>query len=918
MIAQRTIRGFFRFGLGLCLAAGLSARDSVRFEGTIVDSGGAPVQGAAVTLVSADRRLRWTVPSDSGGDFRIPDLPRASYRLECAFHEARLPADTFVDTWTSREIRVFLKLTGSGPDARVSLESVVRDVSDVSSATTIDASQMRLLPSGNSIWSLIENQDLSATTNRLDVGGLWAATPALWSARGSTSWTQSAYLLNGMDFTDPYSGGLPLFFPDYWSLETVRLENAGHPARFISPGGVLDLGIRRGGDEYRGTVSAYYSDKLLSSSNITPGLAKEGLLEANTLNTSLDAHFDFSGPIVPGKLTFFTSWTGMRISRDMAEFPADDRSSVASGLARLDYESGPASFTLLWTGQTMKDPTLGAGRRVPFESTLDRKGSANVVQALGRFRLSENHFLSAGAGFGRADTLSRFQESAAGQHGTEILRDIPSGPAAEAGSDRRDVLTLFAKGELFGRMGSGSHRFFYGVDFKRSSSDSSREIMGNAHLRFFEGNPLEVVLFGAPVQHRESAIGVSGYLQETLISRGGWAATLGVNLDYTRGRVPGAETGISWLSASPRLGLVIPLSRSRQTEIKLSAGRYYFNLPLSWLTYGNSGAAGGLAYAWQDRNGDRLFEPGEAGRLLRREGPLYATIDPKIQRPYTDELSVGIIHQSARGLSISLVGYLRRTRHLVETLNTGVPFDSYTPRTFTETGDDRIAGSHDDLSFILYDQSESTLGKDFLLLTNPGGESRRSRYEGLDFAVIKRSASGFSYFVSLTAMQCSGMASPGNSEWENDDGVIGSLYDNPNTLINADGRLRFDRAYTGRIGFALPLPLGIRLGYLLKYYDGQPFARKIVITGYSQGPFYIMAHPRGVARYEFNMTNDVRLQKSLRVPGGVLRIMVDGFNIFNQHLATEENPWSGPDFLLRFATEIESPRVFRLGLSYEF
>jgi hypothetical protein len=79
-----------------------------------------------------------------------------------------------------------------------------------------------------------------------------------------------------------------------------------------------------------------------------------------------------------------------------------------------------------------------------------------------------------------------------------------------------------------------------------------------------------------------------------------------------------------------------------------------------------------------------------------------------------------------------------------------------------------------------------------------------------------------------------------------------------------------------------------------------------------------MAHPRGVARYEFNMTNDVRLQKSLRVPGGVLRIIADGFNIFNQHLATEENPWTGEDFLLRFATEIQSPRVFRLGLTYEF
>ena len=36
-------------------------------------------------------------------------------------------------------------------------------------------------------------------------------------------------------------------------------------------------------------------------------------------------------------------------------------------------------------------------------------------------------------------------------------------------------------------------------------------------------------------------------------------------------------------------------------------------------------------------------------------------------------------------------------------------------------------------------------------------------------------------------MRCVGTTSPGNTEWENDDGVVGTLYDNPNTLINAQG-----------------------------------------------------------------------------------------------------------------------------------
>jgi hypothetical protein len=333
------------------------------------------------------------------------------------------------------------------------------------------------------------------------------------------------------------------------------------------------------------------------------------------------------------------------------------------------------------------------------------------------------------------------------------------------------------------------------------------------------------------------------------------------------------------------------------------------------LTYGNPGAPGGQIYAWDDKDGDRLFDEGEAGRLLRREGPFYAQIDSSLKRPFTDELSVGFCRSSNNDFTLTLTGYLRETKNLMETINTGVPFSAYSTRTLEDIGDDRIPNTHDDLTFTLYDQDEATLGNDYYLLTNT---SRRSRYVGLDLVIQRKISKRFRYFIALTATRAVGTTSPGNTEWENDDGVIGSLYDDPNTLVNAKGRLRFDRAYTGRIGFALRLPFGIDFGYLLKYYDGQPFARKIIVTGFHQGPFIIMAHPRGVARYEFNMTHDLRLQKSFSVPGGTLRFVLDGFNVFNQHLATGENEWTGPEFPLRYATEIQSPRVFRLGLSYEF
>jgi hypothetical protein len=264
-----------------------------------------------------------------------------------------------------------------------------------------------------------------------------------------------------------------------------------------------------------------------------------------------------------------------------------------------------------------------------------------------------------------------------------------------------------------------------------------------------------------------------------------------------------------------------------------------------------------------------------------------------------------------------LAGFYRETRHLVETLNVGVPLTAYSPVQIYDPGDDTVPGNRDDLYLTVYNQDKETLGKDLLLLTNPDAESRVNRYRGLDLSLVKKFG-GTVFFFAATATEAVGTASPGNTEYENDDGVIGTLYDNPNSFLFAKGRLRFDRAYTARLGLSVPLPFGIRLAGLAKYYDGQPFSRKIIISGLNQGPIYVQAFPRGVARYEFNMTVDLRLEKTIAIGSSRGRVFLDAYNIFDWAQATQENEWTGLEFPLRYATEVQSPRVFRVGIRYEF
>lgn len=918
--------------LGLILNLKILADDYGNLWGLIVNENQNPLQDVRISISMKEKDFDKTLLSDTSGLYMICGLPLGCYkiRFEAQGYKSHIQERVFLEPSQSLYLKVIL--SSKEKKDKSSSKVLLLDYSNSLHQTILDKFQIQESPSAHNVWALVENQDLSATTNRIDVGGLWGSIPALFSSRGGSSWTQNIYLLNGMDVTDPYWTGMPLFSPDFNTLHYTQLINAGHPSSALSPGAYFNLLTQEGTGQYHGGISAFYIHKKFQSSNISPALENEGIFDSHSFNYSMDSNFYFSGPLIPEKLFLFTSLSTFHLSRDLADFEQEDKASVYSGLVSLDYRYSENTLRFLWTGQIITYPTFGAERYIPFSTTSERRDNYNVFQATWYSRIQDNHFIKAGLCFVHGNIRSGFQEGISRQHGLEILRNIPSGTAPLANRDTRNSLTFLIKGEsLIPYFLRASHRFQYGFQLQHWFSSSQKEITENLHLRFFEGESLEIVKYNTPVHHRESAINLNLFAQDSLTFSNFISFYFGIHLASSHGWIPSqnpdssfgegfsrGKSKINWFNVSPRFGLIFPLSKAKTSAFKISVARYYFTLPLYLLTYGNSNALGGLVYTWNDLNNDKQYQEGEASTLIRREGPFFSKIDPSLKRPHTDELTISFTCTFGSNWHFSLSGFLRKSRNLIETTNTGVPFSAFEPMEFFDIGDDRIPDTHDDLSFTIYNQKGETLGQDLFLLTNPDSENRKSRYEGLDLTLIKKYSSKFTFFLSFTATTAVGTTSPGNTEWENDDGVIGSLYDNPNTLINTKGRMHFDRGYTGRIGINFLALFGIRIGCIVKYYDGQPFARKIIVSGMNQGPFYIQAHRRGVSRYEYNRTVDIRLEKTLNFGKTKMRIILDGFNIINRGLATEENEWTGPEYPLRFATEIQSPRVFRLGFVYEF
>jgi hypothetical protein len=239
-----------------------------------------------------------------------------------------------------------------------------------------------------------------------------------------------------------------------------------------------------------------------------------------------------------------------------------------------------------------------------------------------------------------------------------------------------------------------------------------------------------------------------------------------------------------------------------------------------------------------------------------------------------------------------------------------------------DPGPDAVPGTFDDQTLTVYAQDPSTLGKDQYLLTNP--PDLRMLHEGV-LAELGSRWRTVQAHASFMAVKSHGPTNPGDSAIENDPGVVGALFADPNTLIHAAGRDYFDRAYLGKVQLTARLPRalgGIECANTAVYMDGLVFGRRLLVTGLPQGPFLVAAtvrgSPEGGNRAEYILNWNLQLSRAFALPYGSLRLALDILNATNANNRTQESDLTGPLFNQRLPLAIQPPRFLRWNLRYQF
>ena len=867
----------------------------------VATTDGAAATGAVVEVMSAPAATGPSVhlPSQSALVSLPARPPVARVRVSLTGFQ---PAECLVTVVPGGVASVDVRLSRVG-EASPST-AVQRDRLVFAHQTTFSRQALERLPSAATTWSLLETAHPFLISDRIDGGGHWPGEGARLGGQQGSSAAQTIFTLDGREVSDPLFGGLPSIDPALAALDSIVVQSAALEPSAAGPGPVVDLVLRRPSAQWSGDARVSLAPPALQSDgDATPPVTR--------LRSGGDGDLAAGGPL-GDRLGLFLA--GRAASAERIE-RARERFTPAVGSAMGHLVAVPRSdneFRAVVAGVWADRPFAERARFADRDLTL-RDSTVSLHGGWEQFRAGSLWTIA--AAFQHATSTAEIAAGAAGGI-VERLRDGPPlDLVAPAGTSRThwDVEAGFSA-PAFHWLGT-DHIVRVGGSLGRSEL-TSHSGPQPAFAELVDGLPARVwdVTFRGDESQR-SATSASAFVSDRIVLSDRVTLLAAIRADVDRGSATGAAADIRWFTATPRVTL-----RWRPADslvVTTGYAWYGHRLPLSYLAVGDPSGPAGVMSRWDDRDDDGRYSPSEltavaaVGSCCTATGP--GAIDERFRRPVTGEFRVGFEH-SFGSWRWGVTGLDRRERHLAALVNTGVTAADYVMTSIDDPGVD-IAGRSGVEPLPIFDRTPASFLRDAYRLTNTDEEP--SRYQGLETTLAHDGARWLFRFGG-SAYRSEGVgANRGYHASENDQGLLGEIFTNPNATTHARGRLFYDRAFVMKVlgGYQGKGPLGA--SFVARYQDGQPFARVVVAEGLNQGAEVVQAYPRGGQRFTYTLTLDARV--ALQWTVGQRRrvgLAVEAFNLPNMRLEVEEDIATGPGF--RTVTAVQPPRVVRLGLQLAF
>ncbi len=287
--------------------------------GTIMDSSGASVAGATVTVKNLDTGLTRTVTTTDDGSYNVPELPIGNYSVsvEKAGFRTGVVTGIRVEVSSTNRADVTLQPGEISQKVEVSGESLPQiETTSNTLGGMVEASTMTNLPvNGRDYQKLIYLvPGVAGSPDQItDSPGSYG----IFSMNGARGRSNN-YLLDGTDMNDGYRNdpsineagvfGTPATILPVEAVAEMRVLSNFEPEYGRSAGGVINIVTKSGTNDWHGTGLEYFRDKTLNARNYfdDASAGEQQPFRNNQFGGSL------GGPIRKDGTFFFFDYEGTR------------------------------------------------------------------------------------------------------------------------------------------------------------------------------------------------------------------------------------------------------------------------------------------------------------------------------------------------------------------------------------------------------------------------------------------------------------------------------------------------------------------------------------------------------------------------------------------------------------------------------
>ena len=885
--------------------------------GTVTDASGAVLPGVTVTVTSESLigGARSAV-TDDNGVYRFPTLPPGTYTVSAELSGFKTFAQENVRLQLGQTITVDPSLEVGGFQDRITVAGGAPVVDATSSAAQKNLTE-----------EVMENIPF---TSRFGPGAMLLApgvNPNNYSAYGSGAQSSNAYMIDGVDVSDPEGGTIWLFANHNW-IQEVQVIGLGANAEYGGFTGVASNSLfRSGSNAFRGLFEALYENDAMTGSNVSEEILEENeSLTPGSTEYITDTTFQIGGPIKRDKVWFFTSFQYYRPKTIPASYPpTPPEGYTATGVgpqARLEKSPRFLFKPTIKVGES--DQLTGFFETDSYTVDGRNAGVTNLgdIYATEATLHQDSPEVAWNANFTKVLSASSvFDVKYSGFWGYYYLTpyngiDTPGWyDVSEAyyaknsyyyyNADRvrhqaNASLTKFASGF------AGQHNLKFGAEIERSYVKSELGYSGGTYVFADFGVPYYAYLWDGYLKDNINTR-LSAFAQDSWTIGPRVTINPGVRFDRTMGFNRHLDEQVfATNTISPRIGLAWDVAGNSKTVVRGHYGWYFDGAKSSYYDPLDPQIADLFgAEIDEDLNiisGPYLITPGQN-----------RTMDEDVKHPRLRQAMAGVERELFPGLSVQVNGIWRKNDQFIDDVNLA-PLSQYAATVLRDPGPDNEPATGDETSstVTVYDQITDPLENQFLI-TNPEGAFRN--YRGLELTATKRMSNRWqlqgSWVISKIEGNYDNTGNFGNTTEYNDPNR------DPRQQPFREGRLTNDNTHVAKVLGTFRGPWDVLLSGAFLYTSGQTFARTVRIEGLAQGRPDMFFEPRGSQRYDSEPRLDFKLEKQLRF--GLdrrLGLTLEGFNVLNNAAVTARGTRSGSSYFE--PRRLVVPRRFRIGAVYRF